>query len=99
MSGKWNPVLLSTGQHPRCGPIRWPTVSRFYAALCQTGPCAPFLARDVGSNGGFEAVIPDRWRSAFGRSAPIDADRSGLDRSYTPVCSAISRASLTSMPR
>jgi hypothetical protein len=71
MSGKWNPVLLSTGQHPRCGRIRWPTVSRFYAALCQTGRSAPFLARDVGSNGGFETVISDRWRSAFGRQRTI----------------------------
>jgi hypothetical protein len=71
MSGKWNPVLLSTGHHPRCGPIRWLTVSRFYAALYQTGRSAPFLARGVGSNGGFEAVIPGRWSSAFGRLVPV----------------------------
>jgi hypothetical protein len=34
-----------------------------------------------------------------GRSAPIDADRPGPHASYTSVCSAISRASFTSMPR
>ena len=30
-----------------------------------------------GSNGGFAAVIPDRWRSAFGRQLPDDVLRTG----------------------
>lgn len=73
MSGKWNPVLLSTGQHPRYGPIRWTNCKSILCRLVPNWSVRPILPGATGSNGGFGAVIADGCRSALGRLPPDDS--------------------------
>ena len=101
MSGKWNPVLLSTGRHPRCGLIRWTDRK---SILCRLG-LNRSIRRDLGrgdgieaSNGGFAAVIPDRWRSAFGRHWTIVILRCYLFAAGVAL-RAVCPAAVGSLPR